>query len=43
VPPELVELASQGIDASTDQCIVWLDRSEVALRRVLAGPLGLAP
>ena len=42
VPPELMELAAQGIEASTDQCITWLDRSEVALREVLAGPLGLA-
>jgi hypothetical protein len=35
VPPELLELASQGIDASLDQCITWLDRSEVALRALL--------
>jgi hypothetical protein len=36
VPPELLDLAAQGIAASTDQCITWLDGSEVALRAVLA-------
>jgi hypothetical protein len=25
VPPDLIQLASAGVDANPDECILWLD------------------
>lgn len=44
VPPAFVELAGAGIRANPDECILWLDESEVSLARLIEeGMTGSGP
>ena len=35
IPPEFLTLVSAGIDMNPEECILWLERTQVALRSLL--------
>lgn len=35
VPGELIHVAQRGIDVNPEECILWLDNCDVAMRRIL--------